>query len=108
MVTAGENVIVTQSIVNSDITAEKRIVCSGGKHAAIIGGRYRACEEINAKTIGSPTGGAETILEVGSDPKSKARMDELDVKLKHAEAARRARQEHQYAQRDETAAQDPA
>jgi uncharacterized protein (DUF342 family) len=79
---AGDNVIVTQSIINSEITAEKRIVCAGGKHAAIIGGHYRACEEINAKTIGSLTGGAETVLEVGSDPKSKARMDELDIKLK--------------------------
>ena len=79
---AGENVIVTTSIINSDVTAEKRIVCSGQKHAAIIGGRYRACEEINAKSIGSPTGGAETILEVGSDPKSKAKIDELDIKLK--------------------------
>lgn len=81
-VNAGENVIVSASIVNSDITAEKRILCTGQKHAAIIGGRYRACEEINAKSIGSPTGGAETILEVGSDPKSKAKMDELDIKLK--------------------------
>jgi len=79
---AGENVFVTTSIINSEITAEKRIVCSGQKHASIIGGRYRACEEINAKSIGSPTGGAETILEVGSDPKSKLRMDELDAKQK--------------------------
>ncbi|HPB66877.1 MAG TPA: FapA family protein, partial [Spirochaetales bacterium] len=55
---------------------------SGQKHAAIIGGRYRACEEINAKSIGSPSGGAETILEVGSDPKSKLKMDELDGKMK--------------------------
>ncbi|PKL25532.1 MAG: polymerase [Spirochaetae bacterium HGW-Spirochaetae-3] len=81
-VNAGENVIVTTSIINSDVTAERRIVCSGQKHASIIGGRYRACEEINAKSIGSPSGGAETILEVGSDPKSKVKMDELDVKLK--------------------------
>lgn len=78
---AGNNVIVSQSIINSDITADRRIICSGGKHAAIIGGRYRACEEINAKSIGTATGGAETILEVGSDPKSKSRMDDLAVKL---------------------------
>mgnify|MGYP000962569949 CR=1 FL=1 len=82
IITAGDNVIVTQSIINSDVTADKRIVCSGGKHAAIIGGHYRACEEINAKTIGSASGGSETILEVGSDPKSKTRQDELDAKLK--------------------------
>ncbi len=81
-ISAGENVFVTQSIINSEIVADKRIICSGGKHAAIIGGRYRACEEINAKSIGSPTGGTETILEVGTDPKSKARLDELDIKLK--------------------------
>ena len=80
-VVAGNNVIVTQSIVNSDVTADRRIICSGGKHAAIIGGRYRACEEINAKSIGSATGGAETILEVGSDPKSKSRMDDLGLKM---------------------------
>ena len=80
-VVAGNNVIVSQSIINSDITADRRIICSGGKHAAIIGGRYRACEEINAKSIGTATGGAETILEVGSDPKSKSRMDELAVKM---------------------------
>lgn len=80
-VLAGNNVIVSQSIINSDITADKRIICSGGKHAAIIGGRYRACEEINAKSIGTATGGAETILEVGSDPKSKSRMDELAMKM---------------------------
>ncbi|MBP7264051.1 MAG: DUF342 domain-containing protein, partial [Spirochaetia bacterium] len=82
IVVAGDNVVVSQSIINSDVTADKRIVCSGGKHGTIIGGRYRACEEINAKIIGSASGGAETILEVGSDPKSKARLDELDVKLK--------------------------
>ncbi|TFG84800.1 MAG: DUF342 domain-containing protein [Spirochaetales bacterium] len=79
---AGDSVIATQSMVNSEITADRRIVCSGGKHAAIIGGRYRACEEINAKTIGSSSGGAETILEVGNDPKSKSRMDELDNKMR--------------------------
>lgn len=84
-ISAGENVIVSQSIINSEIVADKRIICSGGKHAAIIGGRYRACEEINAKTIGTATGGAETILEVGTDPKSKARLDELDVKIKQLE-----------------------
>ncbi len=81
-IVAGDNVFVNASIINSEITADKRIVCSGQKHASIIGGRYRACEEINAKSIGSPTGGAETILEVGSDPKSKLRMDELDAKQK--------------------------
>ena len=65
--------------------ADKRIICFGGKNSTIVGGRYRACEEISSKIIGSPTGGAETLLEVGTDPKSKSRLDELDAKIKQFE-----------------------
>ncbi|MCL1929530.1 MAG: FapA family protein, partial [Treponema sp.] len=45
------------------------------KRASIVGGRLRATEEINAKSIGSPTSGTETICEVGFDPKSKERLE---------------------------------
>lgn len=79
-VEAGESVIVSDGIVNSDVTANKKIICQG-KRAAIVGGHYRACEEINTKTLGSPVGGTETICEVGYDPKSKARMDQLNQQL---------------------------
>ncbi len=75
-VECGETVIVSDGIINSTVVANKKIICQG-KRAAIVGGRYRACEEINAKTLGSPVGGAETILEVGYDPKSKEKMDQL-------------------------------
>ncbi|HAP43183.1 MAG: polymerase [Spirochaetes bacterium GWD1_61_31] len=84
-VVASDSVIATQSIVNSEIVADKRIICFGGKNSTIVGGRYRACEEISSKIIGSPTGGAETLLEVGTDPKSKSRLDELDAKIKQFE-----------------------
>lgn len=77
---AGESVIVSDGIVNSEVTANKRIICQG-KRAALVGGHYRACEEINAKTLGSPVGGTETVCEVGYDPKSKARMDQLNQHL---------------------------
>ncbi len=77
-VEAGENVIVSDGLINSTIVANKKIICQG-KRAAIVGGRYRACEEINAKSLGSPVGGAETTLEVGYDPKSKEKMDELQA-----------------------------
>jgi uncharacterized protein (DUF342 family) len=75
-VEAGENVIVSDGLINTTIVANKKIICQG-KRAAIVGGKYRACEEINAKTLGSPVGGTETILEVGYDPKSKEKMDGL-------------------------------
>lgn len=71
-----ENVIVSDSIVNSNVTAMKNIVVKG-KKAQIIGGHLLATEEICAKKIGSPGGGTETILEVGIDPRAKKRLDEL-------------------------------
>ncbi len=77
-VEAGENLIVSDGIINSTVVANKKIICQG-KRAAIVGGRYRACEEINAKTLGSPVGGAETVLEVGYDPKSKEKLDQLQA-----------------------------
>jgi uncharacterized protein len=80
-VEAGENVIVSDGLINSTIVANKKIICQG-KRAAIVGGQYRACEEINAKTLGSPVGGTETVLEVGYDPKSKEKKDRLDAQAK--------------------------
>jgi uncharacterized protein (DUF342 family) len=44
-----------------------------------MGGRLRACEEINAKVLGNPTSGTETICEVGFDPRSKEELDRLQM-----------------------------
>lgn len=71
-----ENVIVNDSIVNSNVTAMRNIILRG-KKAQIIGGHLLATEEICAKKIGSPGGGTETILEVGIDPRAKKRLEEL-------------------------------
>lgn len=82
---AGDSVIVTQNIVNSEIKANRKIICVAGKHAAIMGGRYIACEEIVAKTIGAPSGGSETILQVGIDPQAKEKIDQHEIRLKQLE-----------------------
>ncbi|MCQ2589495.1 MAG: FapA family protein [Treponema sp.] len=71
-----ENVIVNDSIVNSNVTAMKNIVLKG-KKAQIIGGHLLATEEICARKVGSPGGGTETILEVGIDPRAKKRLEVL-------------------------------
>ena len=71
-----DNVIVSDSIVNSNVTAMKNIVLRG-KKAQIIGGHLLATEEICARKVGSPGGGTETILEVGIDPRAKKRLEEL-------------------------------
>ncbi|MBN1799296.1 MAG: FapA family protein [Spirochaetales bacterium] len=72
---AENNVIVTDGILHSYVDSNKKIICQG-RRASIVGGRLRAAEEINAKNLGS-VAGAETILEVGYDPKSKEKLIEL-------------------------------
>lgn len=71
-----ENVIVLDSILNSNVTAMKNILLRG-KKAQIMGGHLLATEEICARNIGSPGGGTETILEVGIDPRAKKRLEQL-------------------------------
>jgi uncharacterized protein (DUF342 family) len=78
VVEAGNMVVVSDGIINSQVDAYKRIICQG-KRAHIVGGRLRASEEINAKILGSPTSGTETICEVGIDPKSKMQLEKLSV-----------------------------
>jgi uncharacterized protein (DUF342 family) len=78
MVEAGNMVVASDGIINSQVDAFKRVICQG-KRAHIVGGRLRASEEINAKILGSPTSGTETICEVGFDPKSKAELDQLKL-----------------------------
>ncbi len=77
-VDAGECVIVSDGIVNCQVVANQKIICQG-KRAVILGGNLVASEEIQAKTLGSPSAGSETVLNVGFDPKSKARLDSLTL-----------------------------
>jgi uncharacterized protein (DUF342 family) len=79
LIQAGNMVVVSDGIINSQVDAFNRIICSG-KRAHIVGGRLRASEEINAKILGSPTSGTETICEVGFDPKSKEELNRLAEK----------------------------
>ncbi|AFG38128.1 FapA family protein [Spirochaeta africana] len=71
----GEFVVVSDGIINSQVNCNRRILCKG-KRAAIVGGHLRASEEIAAKTLGS-VAGAETILEVGYDPRKREELEEL-------------------------------
>ncbi|WP_296856651.1 FapA family protein [Treponema sp.] len=71
-----ENVIVTDSIMNSEVSAQKRIILNG-KRAQITGGNVFATEAVIAKNIGSEGGGTETTISVGFDPRAKKRLEEL-------------------------------
>ncbi|MDR2538017.1 MAG: FapA family protein [Treponema sp.] len=76
IINAGDSVIVSDGIINSEVVAYRRIICQG-KRASIVGGHLKATEEISAKVIGSAISGTETICEAGFDPKLKAELDEL-------------------------------
>ena len=71
-----ENVIVTDSIMNSEVSAQKKIILNG-KRAQITGGNVFATECVIAKNIGSEGGGTETVISVGFDPRAKKRLEEL-------------------------------
>jgi len=80
---SGDMVVASDGIINSNIIANNSIVCQG-KRASIMGGKLRAGEEINAKTLGNPTSGTETICEVGYDPKSKEELERLQMEKDNA------------------------
>lgn len=79
-VEAGGLVVVSEGIVNSSISCDHKVICRG-KRASIVGGVIRACEEIDAKNLGS-VAGVETDLEVGFDPKLKLALDQSQEKIK--------------------------
>ena len=76
VVESGDMVIVTDGIVNSNVMANRKIICRG-KRADIIGGNLIASESISARNFGSASGGNNTVVSVGFDPKSKERLDFL-------------------------------
>ncbi len=73
---AGEYVIVSAGIVNSDVVSQKKVLCKG-RRAKIVGGHVRASEEVNAVILGS-AGGSETLIEVGFDPTAKEEIEQLN------------------------------
>jgi len=83
---AGEYVIVSAGIVNSEVVSQKKVLCKG-RRAKIVGGHIRASEEVNAVIIGS-AGGLETIIEVGFDPAVKEEIDQLNETLLAVEEER--------------------
>ncbi|MDR2602366.1 MAG: FapA family protein [Spirochaetaceae bacterium] len=73
---SGNIVVVSDGIINSYVDASKKILCQG-RRASIVGGRLRASEEINCKTLGAVGGSSETICEVAYDPHSKSELEDL-------------------------------
>jgi len=75
-VVVDKNVFVQDGIMHCQVDATEKVVCYG-KRATIVGGRIRAGELVNTKTLGSVSF-TETIVEVGVDPKSRQRLYDLE------------------------------
>lgn len=80
VVEAGEDVIVTQSIMHSTIRAGRNVICRGAK-GLIVGGLVQAGEKVVARTVGNSMSTA-TVIEVGVQPELRNELAELRSQLK--------------------------
>lgn len=78
-VTAGNQVLVSQSIMFSQVRAGKQIICNGPR-GIIIGGTLQAGERIEARVIGN-TSATPTVLEVGVKPELRQELAEVNREL---------------------------
>ncbi|MEJ8546462.1 DUF342 domain-containing protein [Brevibacillus borstelensis] len=78
-VTAGNQVVVSQSIMFSQVRAGKQIICNGPK-GIIIGGTLQAGEKITARVIGN-TSATPTVLEVGVKPELRLELASINKEL---------------------------
>lgn len=79
-VSAGKDIIVSQSILHSNVRAGKSVVCKGSK-GMIVGGNIQAGELIQARTIGNPMS-TQTALEVGVAPELRSELQQLRSSVK--------------------------
>ncbi|CAM3939040.1 FapA family protein [Paenibacillus alkaliterrae] len=83
-VIAGEDVLVSQSIMHSHVKAGKSVICSGAK-GLIVGGSIQAGDLVSARTIGNSMSTA-TSIEVGVKPEYRTELLELRMNIKqHAD-----------------------
>ena len=82
---ADKNVFVQDGIMHCQVDATEKVICFG-KRATIVGGRIRAGEIVNTKTLGSVSF-TETMVEVGIDPKSRQRLFDLEKEKGKSEEA---------------------
>ncbi|WP_010269497.1 FapA family protein [Paenibacillus senegalensis] len=75
---AGEDVVISQSIMHSTVKAGRRVVCVQSK-GLIVGGKIQARESVAARIIGNAIS-TGTIIEVGVLPELRSELANLKVK----------------------------
>lgn len=84
IVKSDKDIIVSDAIYHSKVTARDRIICLGRK-GRIVGGKLVASKEINAKEIGSRNSYTLTEIEVGTDPDAKEKLLTFEYELREKE-----------------------
>lgn len=84
-VTAGEDVIATQSIMHSNVRAGRNIVCAGPK-GLVVGGLLQAGERVTARTVGNAMSTA-TVVEVGVRPELRQELNDLRQHIRELTAS---------------------
>ncbi len=79
-VEAGEDVIVTQSIMHSSIRAGRNVTCYGTK-GLIVGGVVQAGEKVTARTCGNSMS-TNTVIEVGVLPNLRIELQQLRQQMR--------------------------
>ncbi|MEK3882164.1 FapA family protein [Paenibacillus sp. PL2-23] len=81
-VVAGEDIIVSQSIMHSTVKAGKNVICSGAK-GLIVGGIVQAGEQVSVRTLGNVMSTA-TVVEVGVNPQLREELLQLRSTIKQS------------------------
>lgn len=76
---AGQNIHITEAVMHSKISAEKKIIVDGRK-GLFVGGAARVGEELIAKIIGSPMC-TYTEIEAGLNPQKKQELQRINKAL---------------------------
>lgn len=74
---AGGDVEVRNGILNSQVTADGRVIATQGK-GYIIGGTVRAAKGVEANELGSRGGSSHTVVDVGVDSVTRARLARME------------------------------
>jgi uncharacterized protein (DUF342 family) len=79
-VEAGDDILVHQSIMHSQLKAGRNIVCSGNK-GLIVGGIIQAGQRVTARTIGNSMS-TVTVIEAGVHPQLRNELAQLKTSIK--------------------------
>ncbi|MFD0671711.1 DUF342 domain-containing protein [Cohnella sp. GCM10027633] len=77
---AGEDVVVSQSIMHSNVRAGRNVMCAGAK-GLIVGGLVQAGDRVTARMIGNSMSTA-TAIEVGVRPELRLELNELRATIR--------------------------